>query len=97
MRTTILPPAEADLVAAVDFYMSEGGADAARGLIEEVRRLASVLAVWPKLGRCAGQGVRVIPLRRFPFSVVYRVDQDEILILAVAHHSRSPRFWRRRL
>lgn len=96
MRTTILPPAEADLVAAVDFYVSEGGSDAARGLVEEVRHLASILASWPKLGRSAGQNVRVIPLRRFPFSVVYRVDQDEILILAVAHHSRSPRFWWRR-
>lgn len=95
MRTTILPPAEADLVDAVEFYISEGGSEVARGLVEEVRRLASVLAMWPKLGRSTGQNVRVIPLRRFPFSVVYRIDHDEILILAVAHHSRSPRFWRR--
>ncbi len=82
---------------AVDFYISEGGSDAAQGLVEEVRRLASVLAAWPKLGRPAGQNARVIPLKHYPFSVVYRIDRGEILILAVAHHSRAPGFWRRRV
>jgi hypothetical protein len=35
-------------------------------------------------------------MRRFPFSLIYRVDRDTIAILAVAHHSRRPGYWRRR-
>jgi hypothetical protein len=35
-------------------------------------------------------------LRRFPYSVVYEVLPDEVIILAVAHTSRRPRFWIKR-
>jgi len=32
----------------------------------------------------------------FPFSIVYRETQDQILILAVAHHYRRPGYWLQR-
>ena len=32
----------------------------------------------------------------FPYQIVYRVDSDEIRILAFAHLKRRPGFWRRR-
>lgn len=34
---------------------------------------------------------RKVLLRRFPFSVVYRVRGDEFLVVAVFHHRRDPR------
>jgi toxin ParE1/3/4 len=37
----------------------------------------------------AGKCRRVL-LRRFPFSLVYRVRGDEFLIIAVFHHRRDP-------
>ena len=33
---------------------------------------------------------RRILLRRFPFSLVYRVRADEFLVIAVFHHRRDP-------
>jgi hypothetical protein len=36
-------------------------------------------------------------LRRFPYGLIYRVDDDGILILAVAHLHRRPGYWRERL
>jgi plasmid stabilization system protein ParE len=36
-------------------------------------------------------------LRRFPFSVLYRVVDERIQVVAVAHHSRRPTYWGRRL
>jgi toxin ParE1/3/4 len=35
-------------------------------------------------------------LNRFPYTVLYRVKNDEIFVTAVAHHSRRPGYWRRR-
>jgi plasmid stabilization system protein ParE len=35
-------------------------------------------------------------LTDFPFSLIYEVKPDELVILAVAHHSRHSRYWRRR-
>ena len=32
----------------------------------------------------------------FPFSVIYRVWEDHIYLVAVAHHHRRPGYWRER-
>jgi hypothetical protein len=32
-------------------------------------------------------------LRRYPFSIIYRIEQPGILIVAVAHSSRSETYW----
>lgn len=36
-------------------------------------------------------------LRRFPFSVAYRVELQRMLIVAVAHARRRPGYWKPRL
>jgi hypothetical protein len=36
---------------------------------------------------------RVLALHNFPYSLVYRIQGDEIRIVAVAHHSRRPGYW----
>jgi hypothetical protein len=35
-------------------------------------------------------------LDRFPFSIFYRFNETEILVVAVAHHRRRPAYWSRR-
>ena len=40
---------------------------------------------------------RRILVARFPYQVVYRVAQEEITIVAVAHLKRRPEYWTRRL
>jgi toxin ParE1/3/4 len=37
-----------------------------------------------------------VVLNRFPFALIYRIERDEVQILAVAHHSRRPGYWRER-
>jgi len=39
---------------------------------------------------------RRIPLRRFPFFVIYRVLSDQVEVMALAHTSRKPNYWRSR-
>lgn len=34
--------------------------------------------------------------RRFPYKVVYRIRRDDIVIIAIAHQSREPAYWRHR-
>lgn len=38
-----------------------------------------------------------MPLRRFPYSIVYVELEDEIGVVAIAHGSRKPGFWRQRI
>jgi plasmid stabilization system protein ParE len=35
-------------------------------------------------------------VKRFPYSVFYRLREDHVRILAVAHQKRRPFYWRKR-
>ncbi|MBK6726061.1 MAG: type II toxin-antitoxin system RelE/ParE family toxin [Xanthomonadales bacterium] len=39
---------------------------------------------------------RRVLMRRFPYSVIYRSRQGELLVVAVFHHRREPDSWRGR-
>jgi len=41
--------------------------------------------------------VRRYLVHRFPYGILYTIEQDYILILAVMHLSREPGYWRHRI
>ncbi len=47
----------------------------------------------PGLGTPSYGQARLWPLRRFPYTLVYRVHGELLTVLAVAHQSRSPEYW----
>lgn len=40
--------------------------------------------------------IQVKVVKRFPFSVIFKVEADQLLILAVAHNKRKPNYWIKR-
>lgn len=36
-------------------------------------------------------------LRKFPYSIIYKVGEESILILAIAHQKRKPKYWAERI
>ena len=42
------------------------------------------------------EGVRRVPVRRFPYGVFYQVGADQIGVIAVYHSNRDPRGWQQR-
>jgi hypothetical protein len=64
-----------------------------RRFLEEVRRAESLMAQFPEAGEEIRPGIRKRLLRTFRYSLLYSVEPDGLLILAVAHHSRRPGYW----
>ncbi|MGD0011601.1 MAG: type II toxin-antitoxin system RelE/ParE family toxin [Terriglobia bacterium] len=64
-----------------------------RRFYAEVRRAESLMAQFPESAREVLPGIRKYTVRKFPFSLIYSIERDGLLILAVAHHSRRPRYW----
>ena len=60
---------------------------------ETVRKISAN----PLHGRIEKPQARSYKVERFPFRVVYQVQPDRIWIVAVAHLSRRPGYWRRRV
>ena len=47
-------------------------------------------------GASSRRGVRRLILKRFPYDVIFIERPDHIWVIAFAHHSRRPAFWRER-
>ena len=77
------------------FYEAES-AELGFEFLDDVQRVIDGLREHPKLGQAVGRGLRRALLRRFPFSLIYSEEADEILVVAVAHQRRRPDYWRGR-
>lgn len=51
----------------------------------------------PVIGEAAKLGAKRLILQRFPFSIVTITKSHEIIVVAFAHHSRKPGYWRERI
>jgi plasmid stabilization system protein ParE len=96
VKYSLHPEAQADLREAAEFYRQQAGAALSQSLFAEFEHAVGLLLRYPGLGAVWRYGKRRIVMRRFPFSVIYTVVEAEIRILAVAHHSRRPGYWRGR-
>lgn len=96
MSVRLLEVAQQELDGAVSHYNGEspGLGDAflleALAAIDRIRRFPDA---WHPLGA----EIRRCRLRRFPYGLIYTLDHDDVLILAIAHTSREPGYWRDRL
>ena len=52
-----------------------------------------LLCDFPFFGEHAVHGTRILALHNFPYSLIYRIQGDEIRVIAIAHHSRRPGYW----
>lgn len=96
MSWSLSPDAEAELDQAAAYYLDQASVAVAGAFLDEFERAARLIVEYPGLGTPASRGRRLMPMRRFPFSLLYRVKGTEIRISAVAHHRRRPGYWRHR-
>jgi len=91
----LLPEAEAEVIANERWY-AQRSPTAAEAFIVEVDDAIAQIGEAPKTWPGYRRGTRRFILRRFPFSVVYRIEEDAVYVVAVAHAKKRPEYWRRR-
>jgi toxin ParE1/3/4 len=94
MKNVVFHPlAEQELIDAAAYY------DAQRlglGLeyLANVEHAVNLLTRYPETGPKVRGSVRRLTLPKFPYSLLYRtLENDQIRILAVAHHKLRPQYW----
>jgi hypothetical protein len=65
--------------------------------LDEVGRTIDAIARHPLSHAVAMKGIRRALVRRFPYSVFYKVLAEEILVRCIFNNVRNPALWRRRL
>jgi plasmid stabilization system protein ParE len=96
MRISLTSDAEHELIEGALYYAREANAELGQTFLSEFERSIELLLEHPKFGAVWRGVTRRLPLRRFPYSIVYELRDDEVRVLAVAHQRRRPGFWKGR-
>jgi plasmid stabilization system protein ParE len=91
----LLPEAEEDLAEAA-LFLEQRVTGLGDGLVAEVERSLARLAQNPYVGPDVGAGARKLSVRRFPYGLIYRLETERVLVLAIAHDRRRWGYWRNR-
>lgn len=100
-RVWILEEAAEEAVEAAAWYEQERpglgvefdhAVNAALDLLED-----AVVPLTNMPGTAGSRGAKRLVLRRFPYDIIVRESSQEIIVVAIAHQSRRPGYWRNRL
>lgn len=90
------PDAQREYQAAIGWY-SQRNTAAAHRFVAEVERVVATIGAQPDRYGWYEEPFREAGLRRYPYSVIYRVEPSgDVLVVAVAHASREPGYWQDR-
>jgi plasmid stabilization system protein ParE len=96
MRTRLLTAAELELMREVAYY-SRARIGLGQRFLAAVESVVDRASRHPQAGIPTFGGTRRMLVKGFPFSVVYAVEAEELLVIAIAAHRRQPGYWRPRL
>jgi toxin ParE1/3/4 len=90
------PEARLEYLEAACFYESRRSGLGAAFTIEVEGTIRRILE-GPERCRLIEQDVHTCRTRTFPYSILYTIESDSVLIVAVMHLRREPGYWRNRL
>jgi len=89
------PEAKKELHQSVEYYEKK-----ASGLedefLNEVVRTLDLIKAYPILGYPLKDSTRRMLVQRFPYSLIYSVQDDHIIVYALMHFHRRPGYWKSR-
>ncbi|MHB1100705.1 MAG: type II toxin-antitoxin system RelE/ParE family toxin [Burkholderiales bacterium] len=95
MSFSFHPEAEEEFLAAIDYHEEREnglGLDFSVEIYAAIQLIVAHPNAWPVLE----EDVRRCLVNRFPYGILYAIDLEEIVILAVMHQRRRPDYWKDR-
>ena len=89
------PEADAEAIDAAEYIKEDAPREAER-FKQAVGKALDWACSQPLIFRCFEDDFRKLKVGKFSYSLVFRIRRDEIQILAVAHMSRKPGYWKER-
>ena len=89
------PEARAEMRESFEFYEARLGGLGLR-FLSAVEQTVERISTHPEAGAPLASEFRKRIVSGFPYNIIYRVWEDCIYLVAVAHHHRRPGYWRDR-
>ncbi len=91
-----LPLAEKEMNEAALFY-EERSPGLGRDFLDAVQGTVDAIVAHPNSGRRLSENIRRRIVPRFPFGVLYSVEPERVVVVAVMHLRRRPGYWKGRV
>ncbi|MDX6445336.1 MAG: hypothetical protein QOH71_2410 [Blastocatellia bacterium] len=92
MEIRFLSLANREVDDAIQWYEAKE-ADLSREFLDELDRVVRLIRLYPYAGIQVELDIRRFLFTRFPYSLIYGVDEKTIVVIAVAHQHREPNYW----
>lgn len=92
MKVRFLVPARLELDDAVDWYNLQSSG-LGHEFLDELDRAVRRVVLLPTSCTEIETGLRRCLLSRFPYGLIYGIEEKTIIVVAVAHLHREPRYW----
>jgi plasmid stabilization system protein ParE len=96
MNYKFLPPASEELKLAAEFY-EKGALGLGSQFLHDVKATIARILKNPRAWSCLDENIRRCRLLRFPYGIIYSIEQDTIIIISVMHLHRYPQSWKNNL
>ena len=96
MKLEIHPEAADETAEAALFYKRRD-VEVSRRFRTEVYAAIERARSQPLVYRVFEDDLRKVRVERFPYSVIFRLTADTLQVLAIAHASREPGYWKQRV
>lgn len=96
MKHEFHPEAELEFEKAIQYYKQRGN-NLGRRFADEVRATIIKILATPDRWRILQGEVRRCFVRIFPYAVLYKLEDDRVLIVAIVHNKREPGYWHERV
>ena len=95
-RLSLRPEAMAEMADAAAWYAAHG-LELDTAFLDEVSRVLRAIRTSPGRYPVVEEDIRRAVLKRFPYVILFRATEDEVVVIACFHGRRDPQEWRRRL
>ncbi len=92
MKVSFLKPAQVEVDDAAAWYGSQS-ANLVIPFLDNPDMAVRRIVTYPFSHIEVEQGLRRCLFSRFPYGIIYGIDTDTIIVVAVAHLHREPRYW----
>lgn len=93
MKLIVLDAAQAELEEAQAYYLQHATPGIAAAFVADYEHSARRILQFPQVGTSISRHLQLLPMRHFPYSIIYQASAESVTIRAVAHQRRRFGYW----